>query len=329
MHLCTSNANISAVKVTDHFSQAKDTLVSFEILPPLKGGIMQDIFKMLDPLMEFKPPFIDVTYHREEYIYNIRDSGYYEKIAIRKRPGTVGICAAIMHHYQVDAVPHLICGGFTREETENALIDLNFLNINNVLVLRGDARKFEDKFIPEKEGHAYALDLVKQVNNMNQGKYLDKGIENGSKTNFCIGVAGYPEKHFEAPNFDTDIYYARKKVESGAAYIVTQMFFDNKKYFSYVERCRNAGITVPIVPGLKILSKKYQINSIPRKFFVDLPDALVNELMNAKTDEAVKQIGIEWCVEQCRELKSKAVPCLHFYTMGDWKSTKKTIECVF
>ncbi len=290
---------------------------------------MQDIFRTLDPLMEFKPPFIDVTYHREEYIYNVRESGYYEKIAIRKRPGTVGICAAIMHHYDTDAVPHLICGGFTKEETENALIDLNFLNINNVLVLRGDARKFEDKFVPEKDGHAYALDLVRQVADMNRGIYLDKGIENGSKTEFCIGVAGYPEKHFEAPNFDTDIYFAKKKIEAGASYIVTQMFFDNARYFEYVRKCRDAGIDVPIVPGLKILTKKYQVNSIPRKFFVDLPDDLVNAMRKAKTEKDIKQVGIEWCISQCRELKEKGAPCIHIYTMGDWESTKQTISAVF
>ena len=318
------------MKVTDYFDKYKEqTLVSFEVLPPLKGGSMQAIFDTLDPLMEFKPPFVDVTYHREEYIYNQRDSGYYEKIAIRKRPGTVGICAAIMHRYGVDAVPHLICGGFTKEETENALIDLNFLNINNVLALRGDARKFDAKFIPEEGGHSYALEMVIQLQNMNNGIYLDKGIENGAKTDFCIGIAGYPEKHFESPNFESDIHFTKKKIEAGAAYIVTQMFFDNSKYFEYVEKCRNNGIHVPIVPGLKPLTQKYQLNSIPRNFFINMPEALVKEVAKATTNEAVKEIGIEWTIEQCRELKSKNVPCLHFYTMGDWKTTKRIIEKVF
>lgn len=315
------------MKVTDYFEKNKDnTLVSFEVLPPLKGGSMQAIFDTLDPLMEFKPPFVDVTYHREEYIYNQRESGYYEKIAIRKRPGTVGICAAIMHRYGVDAVPHLICGGFTKEETENALIDLNFLNINNVLALRGDARKFDAKFVPEDGGHAYALDMVEQVSNMNKGIYLDKGIENGSKTDFCVGIAGYPEKHFESPNFESDLYFTKKKVEAGAAYIVTQMFFDNTKYFEYVDRCRAYGINVPIVPGLKPLTKKYQLNSIPRNFFINMPEALVKEVSKAKDSAAVKEIGTEWAIEQSKELKSKKVPCLHYYTMGDWKTTKKIIE---
>lgn len=289
---------------------------------------MQAIFDTLDPLMEFKPPFIDVTYHREEYIYNKRDSGYYEKIAIRKRPGTVGICAAIMHRYGVDAVPHLICGGFTKEETENALIDLNFLNINNVLALRGDARKFETKFIPQDGGHSYALDLVEQIQHMNEGKYLDKGIENGSKTSFCIGIAGYPEKHFESPNVESDLYFTKKKIEAGASYIVTQMFFDTPKYFEYIQRCNDYGIDVPIVPGIKPITKKYQLNSIPRNFFINMPEPLVKEIAKS-SDANVKEIGIEWAVEQCKQLIKNKVPCIHFYTMGDWQTTKKIIEKAF
>jgi methylenetetrahydrofolate reductase (NADPH) len=290
---------------------------------------MQDIFNLLDPLMEFKPPFIDVTYHREEYIYKKQDSGYYEKTAIRKRPGTVGICAAIMHRYEVDAVPHLICGGFNREDTENALIDLNFLEINNVLALRGDALQFDSKFVPEPGGNAYALDLVKQVDDMNHGRYLDENIENGQKTNFCIGIAGYPEKHFEAPNMESDLAFIKKKVEAGADYIVTQMFFDNKKYFEYVESCRNAGIHIPIVPGLKPMTKLYQLSSIPRHFYINLPEDLVSAFLSAKTMEAKRQVGIEWCVAQSQELKAAGVPCLHYYTMGDVDTIKKIAESVF
>ncbi len=317
------------MKVTDYFEAAKDkTLITFEVLPPLKGGSMKAIFDTLDPLMEFKPPFVDVTYHREEYVYRKQASGYYEKTAIRKRPGTVGICAAIMHRYGVDAVPHLICGGFSKEETENALIDLNFLNINNVLALRGDAARFEDKFTPHADGHAFALDLVKQVNGMNEGQYLDPSIQNGEKTDFCIGVAGYPEKHFESPNLDTDIEYLKKKIDAGADYVVTQMFFDNQHYFNFVKACRDAGINVPIVPGLKPITKKYQLTSIPRLFFIDLPSDLVNALHNAKTDEALKQIGIEWCTQQSKELKKFGVPCLHYYTMGDSKTIRSIAEHV-
>jgi len=317
------------MKVTEHFKKANGkTLVSFEVLPPLKGGSMEAIFKTLDALMEFKPPFVDVTYHREEFIYKKRPSGYYEKTAIRKRPGTVGICAAIMHRYGVDAVPHLICGGFSAEETENALIDLNFLGINNVLALRGDARQFEDKFLPEENGHKYALDLVRQIQGMSEGRYLDLNIQNGERMDFCIGIAGYPEKHFEAPNFASDLEYSKLKVEAGAGYIVTQMFFDNSRYFEYVEQCRAIGIEAPIVPGLKPLTKLYQLNAIPRKFFLNLPEPFVHAILKAKDDEAVKQAGIEWCIQQSLELKAAGVPCLHYYTMGDTETIRTIAEAV-
>ncbi|HRN33268.1 MAG TPA: methylenetetrahydrofolate reductase [NAD(P)H] [Saprospiraceae bacterium] len=312
------------MKVTDYIHEAGGkTLISFEILPPLKGGSIQTIFKAMDPLMEFKPPFIDVTYHREEFLYQMQPTGYYQKTSIRKRPGTVGICAAIMHRYGVEAVPHLICGGFNREDTENALIDLHFLGIQNVLALRGDARRFEDKFFPEPEGHHYAVDLIHQITGMNNGSYLDTNIEKGSRTDFCIGVAGYPEKHFESPNLELDIKHLKAKIDAGGNYIVTQMFFDNKMYFDFVKLCRENGITVPIIPGLKPLTKLYQLNSIPRNFYVNLPNDLVREAHKAKTDEDLKQIGIEWCIAQSRELVENNAPCLHFYTMSDAQVVKK------
>ncbi len=318
------------MKVTEFFEQAQGkTLASFEVLPPLKGGSMASIFKLLDPLMEFKPPFIDVTYHREDCIYKETASGYYEKVAIRKRPGTVGICASIMHHYGIEAVPHLLCGGFTREETENALIDLNFLNIQNVLALRGDSRQFEKKFVPTPGGHHYAVDLVRQIHNMNQGRYLDDMIENGQKTDFCIGVAGYPEKHFEAPNMDTDLMYLKAKIDAGAHYIVTQMFFDNKHYFNFVERCREMGINCPIIPGLKPLTKSYQLQSIPRMFHVDIPHELVTEIQKAKNAEAVREAGIAWCIAQSQELKKAGVPCIHYYTMGNAETIRRIVSAVF
>lgn len=318
------------MKVTEHFEKAKGkTLISFEILPPLKGGSIKAIFDTLDPLMEFKPPFVDVTYHREEYVYKMRPSGYYEKTAIRKRPGTVGICAAIMHRYNTDAVPHLICGGFKAEETENALIDLNFLGINNVLALRGDARKFETKFVPEEGGHSYAIDIVNQMMDMNKGKYLDDDITNGAKTEFCIGVAGYPEKHFEAPNLDLDLKYLKDKVDAGADYIVTQMFFDNEKYFNFVNMCRKVGINVPIVPGLKPITKLYQLNSIPRMFSIDMPDDLVKAVTSAKDTKGRIEAGIEWCVAQSKELKERGAPCLHYYTMGDVETIKRIAKEVY
>ncbi len=317
------------MKIIEYFTQTKKTYVSFEVLPPLKGGSMQKIFDTLDPLMEFKPPFIDVTYHREEYIYKRRPSGYYEKTAIRKRPGTVGICASIMHRYDVEAVPHLICGGFTKEDTENALIDLNFLGIQNVLALRGDARKFDGRFIPEEGGHEYAIDLVKQIKEINSGKYLDHYIVDGAKTDFCIGVAGYPEKHFESPNYDLDLIHLKSKIDAGGDYIVSQMFFDNKKYLAFFEKCREIGIDVPIIPGIKPITRPSQLKSLPRLFYINLPLELITELNKYIDDKkAFKQIGIEWCIQQSKELKAAGAPCIHYYTMGDTQTIKQICEAV-
>jgi len=313
------------MKVVEFFKPDK-TLISFEILPPLKGKSIDSINNILDPLMEFNPPFVDVTYHREDYIYKQNDKGYYEKIAIRKRPGTVGICAAIMHKYNIEAVPHLICGGFTKEETEGALIDLNFLGIQNVLLLRGDARKMDSRFIPEEGGHNYAIDLVKQVSNLNEGKYLHEEISNAVKTDFCIGVAGYPEKHFESPNYKVDLDYLKWKVDAGADYIVTQMFFNNSKYFEFVESCRSAGINVPIITGLKPITRGTQVSSLPSIFFTDIPNDLLTEVNRCNNRDDVKRVGVEWTVQQCRELIDFGVPCIHFYTMGDWRTTKAIAE---
>lgn len=317
------------MKITEHLKSAKDTLFSIEILPPLKGKSIQSIFDGIDPLMEFKPAFVDVTYHREEYIYKKRDGGYLEKVSIRKRPGTVGICAAIMNRYNVEAVPHIICGGFTREETENALIDLQFLGIDNVLALRGDSIKTESQFIPEPGGHNYAIDLVKQIKDMNSGLYLDDEMKDASPTDFCMGIAGYPEKHFEAPNLYSDMKWLKAKVDAGADYIVTQMFFDNKKYFEFVDLCRKNDINVPIIPGLKILSSRSQLIALPKIFHIDLPQDLFVELEKCKDDKAVKEIGIKWCIEQSKELKKAGVPCLHYYTMGTSDSTKRVAKEVF
>jgi len=304
------------MKVTDHISQAKETLVSFEVLPPLKGKTITSLYDHLNPLMEFKPSWINVTYHRSETMFKKQMDGTFEKVEVRKRPGTVGICAAIMNHYKIDAVPHLICGGFTRRETEDALIDLNFLGIDNVLVLRGDAAKNEASFEPEAGGNAYALDLLKQVGNLNNGIYQDKDIQNGSKTNFCMGVAGYPEKHFEAPNLEIDLQRLKEKVDAGAEYIMTQMFFDNQKFFDFVKACRALDIHIPIIPGLKPLTSKKQLSVLPRIFHVDIPSALSNDVMKCKTDAEVETVGTEWLIQQSRELKSFGVPVLHYYTLG-------------
>ena len=302
--------------VTGHIKEAKNTLISFEILPPLKGKGINDIYSHLDPLMEFKPSFINVTYHRSETMFKKKTDGRFEKIEVRKRPGTVAICAAIMNHYKVDAVPHLICGGFTKNETEDALIDLNFLGVDNVLVIRGDAPKNETFFEPEPDGHRYAIDLMKQVVDMNNGIYLEEDLKGAVKTGFCIGVAGYPEKHFEAPNMDTDLQYLKAKVEAGADYIITQMFFDNQKYFDFVKRCRDAGIGLAIIPGLKPITTKKQLSVIPRTFHVDIPSELANEIMKCKNDEEAAQAGTEWLIHQSRELKKFGVPVLHYYTLG-------------
>ena len=304
------------MKVTDHIKEAKDTVVSFEILPPLKGKTIESIYNHLDPLMEFKPAFINVTYHRSEQVFKKKADGTFEKVEIRKRPGTVGICAAIMNHYKVDAVPHLICGGFNLQETENALIDLAFLGIDNVLVLRGDAAKNETLFEPEENGHAYALDLLKQTVNLNNGIYLEDDIRNGYKTTFCIGVAGYPEKHFEAPNLDSDLRYLKLKVDAGANYITTQMFFDNNKYFEFVKKCRENNIDIPIIPGLKPITSKKQLSVLPRTFHVDIPTELSSEILKCKTEADVEIVGTEWLLQQSKELKKAGVPVLHYYTLG-------------
>lgn len=317
------------MKLTQKLRESKKTLFSIEILPPLKGKSIQSIYDGIDPLMEFKPAFVDVTYHREEYIYKKREGGYLEKVSIRKRPGTVGICAAIMNKYDVDAVPHIICGGFTREETENALIDLQFLGIDNVLALRGDSIKTEPSFVPEPGGHAYALDLVKQIGEMNKGNYLDDDMTDAAPTNFCIGVACYPEKHYEAPNIVSDLKYLKAKVDAGAEYVVTQMFFDNKKYFDFVKLCREHGITVPIIPGLKILSNRKQITGLPKIFQCDIPQPFYEQLEKCKDDKQIKEVGIQWCIEQSKELVKANVPCLHFYTMGASEATKAVAKEVF
>jgi methylenetetrahydrofolate reductase (NADPH) len=316
------------MKVTDHIENAQETLFSFEILPPLKGKSIQSIYEGIDPLMEFKPKFVNVTYHREEFIYKERENGLLEKIAIRKRPGTVGICAAIMNKYDVDAIPHLICGGFSKEETENALIDLQFLGIDNVLALRGDSIKTESSFRPHKEGHEFAVDLIHQISDMNKGNYMMDDVQL-EPTNFCIGAAGYPEKHFEAMNLETDLLNVKRKVDAGASYIVTQMFFDNSKFFRFVDACRAAGITVPIIPGVKPVKTLTHISFLPKFFHIDYPVELSNELLKCKDNKAVEQVGIEWGIQQSKELKAHGVPCIHYYTMSNSTSVQKIAREVF
>ena len=317
------------MKVIEHINKAKgETQFTFEILPPIKGHHISSIFDNIDPLMEFKPPFIDVTYHREEYVYNDLGNGLLQKKVVRKRPGTVGICAALQNKYNVDAIPHILCGGFTKEVTENLLIDLDFLGINNVVALRGDAIKSETYFNPDKEGHSYASELVNQISDLNKGVYLED-LEISSKTNFCIGVAGYPEKHMEAPNLESDIHFLKKKIKLGADYIVTQMFFDNKKFFDFVEICRKEGINVPIIPGLKPISTLKQLNMLPQRFHCDLPEELIKEVIKCKDNKEVKEVGIEWCMKQSKELKKAGVPFLHYYSMGKSMNIKRIASEVF
>jgi len=306
----------NGMKVIDHINEAKNTLISFEILPPLKGKGIQSLYKHLDPLMEFKPSYINVTYHRSEHVFKKNADGSFQKVVVRKRPGTESICAAIMNKYSVDTVPHLICGGFNVSDTEDALINLNYLGIDNVLVLRGDAAKNETAFLPEPGGHNYACDLLKQVVDLNAGIYQEEELKNTSQTKFCIGVAGYPEKHFEAPNMDSDLQYLKNKVDLGADYIVTQMFFDNEKYYAFVKACREIGITVPIIPGLKPIYSLKQLTLLPKVFHIDLPAVLSNEVAKCKTDAEVEKVGTEWLLHQSRELKKFGVPVLHYYTLG-------------
>ena len=315
--------------VTAHLAKAKDTLVSFEILPPLKGKTITSIYDHLDPLMEFKPSWINVTYHRSETMFKKKTDGTFEKVDVRKRPGTVGICAAIMNHYNIDAVPHIICGGFTKRETEDALIDLQFLGIDNALILRGDAAKNESSFEPEPGGNKYAIDLLKQVGQLNQGIYLDEDILNGGKTDFCMGVAGYPEKHFESPNFEIDLIKTKEKVDAGADYIMTQMFFNNQKFLDYVQACSDMGITVPIIPGLKPITNKKQLTILPRIFHVDIPTDLSNAINKCKTDAECEQVGTEWLIQQSRELKAAGVPVLHYYTLGKPKVIRDVVSAIF
>ena len=318
------------MRVIEHLNKAKGkTLFSFEILPPLKGKSIDSIYESIDPLLEFNPNFINVTYHREEYIYKKREGGYLEKVTIRKRPGTVGICAGIINKYKIDAVPHIICGGFSREETENALLDLQYLGIDNVLALRGDAIKTETTFVPEPGGNKYAVELVEQIIQINKGEFLDGEKFEASTHPFCIGVAGYPEKHFEAPNFKADLNYLKAKVDAGAEYIVTQLFYDNSAYFRFVDACKNEGINVPIIPGLKPIVNKKQLTVLPKIFNIDIPFELYELMDAAQTDAEAKQIGIEWGIAQSKELIAKGVPCLHFYTMGKSEAVKTIAKAVF
>lgn len=316
------------MKVTDKFRKGQ-TLFAFELLPPLKGETISSIYHTVDVLGAYQPAYINITYHREEVKFIEREGGLLERRVVRKRPGTVGISAAIAARYGIDVVPHLICGGFSADETEDALIEMNFLGIDNVLALRGDNVRGEHAFRPHPGGHLHASELVAQIAGMNRGEYLSGEVEHPAPTDFCIGVAGYPEKHAEAPNLQTDIEYLKQKVDAGAHYIVTQMFFDNAKYFDFVARCRREGIEVPIVAGIKPFSTKAQLSLLPQVFGVNIPEELSRAVASAADNAAVRRIGIEWATGQCRELIRQGVPALHFYTMSRPDNVEAVVKAVF
>jgi len=315
--------------VAELIKSSQKTGFSFELLPPLKGNSIAKVFNTIEQLKEFNPLYINITSHRDEMVYKDTSNGLYERKVIRKRPGTVAVAASIQHSYGIKVVPHIICSGFTKSETEYALIDLNFLGIHDILVLRGDNSNKARFRHASEEGNAYALDLVKQVNELNTGQFLDGTLLDAFDTAFSYGVAGYPEKHEEAPNMDSDLYWLKQKVDAGAEYVVTQMFFDNSKYFDFVTRARDMGITVPIVPGLKPVTLLNQLTVLPKIFHVDIPEDFAKELRKCKDDDAVKQVGVEWCIHQAKELMQHNVPILHFYTMMATKSTRKVAEAIF
>jgi methylenetetrahydrofolate reductase (NADPH) len=317
------------MKVIDIIKQSDKTIFSFELLPPLKGQNADKLYKTIEELIEFKPKYINLTAHRDEVEYRALTNGLMEKRIVRKRPGTVAIAASIQHKFGVPVVPHIVCGGFTKEETENMLLDLNFLNIKNVLALRGDGLKSEAVFRPEPEGHSHANDLVKQIVELRKGNYLDPDLKNNTPLDFCIGVAGYPEKHAESPNLDIDLEYLKQKVDVGADYIVTQLFFDNQKYYDFVDRCRAIGITVPIIPGIKPLALMNQITILPKIFSIDIPEEFAKEVRKCKNNEEARQVGTEWAIMQARDLVANKVPCLHIYTYGITDNTRQIAKAVF
>lgn len=316
------------MRVKELINSSASTAFSFEVLPPLKGNGIERVFKTIDRLREFDPKYINITTHRSEYMYKDAGDGLFKRVAVRTRPGTVALAAAIQHKYNITAVPHIICSGFSKNEIEYSLIDLNFLGIHDILVLRGDKAKHDARFIPEPDGHSHAIELQNQVNDFNKGFFVD-GTQTTINTPFSYGVAGYPEKHDEAPNIEQDIKRLKDKVDNGADYVVTQMFFDNAKYFDFVKRCREFGINVPIIPGIKPIVFANQLNVLPKIFHVDLPDALAEELAKCKNDEAAKQVGVEWCTMQAKELKAMGVPSIHFYSLMATESVAQVAKAIY
>jgi len=312
------------MKVTEHLNRAEKPLISFEIIPPLRGGNVGGLLRLIEDLARFEPPFIDITSHGSQVSYEETDTGIQRKVK-RKRPGTIGVCALIQNKYKIDAVPHVLCVGFTREESEDFLIELNYLGIDNVLAVRGDENGFRKPLQYGRSANEYAGDLVSQIAAMNRGRYLEEDILDADPTDFCIGIAGYPEKHFEAPNLATDVSRTKKKVDAGGDYIVTQMFFDNQPYYDFVETCRQAGIAVPIIPGLKIITNKNQLRTLPSRFHCDIPPDFANEIEAAKP-EHVMEVGVEWALKQAQDLLDHGVPSLHFYLMQSSKAINMLLD---
>ena len=312
------------MKVIEHLQKARNPLISYEVIPPKRGGDINLLFSVVQEVIKYNPPFIDVTSHAAEIEYIETKNGIKKKIK-RKRPGTIGISVAIKNNFHIDTVPHILCHGFTREETEDALIELNYLGIENVLAIRGDDTGYEKPIPDHKTQNTYAYELVQQIVNMNKGQYLEEELLDAAPTDFCIGVAGYPEKHFESPNMSTEVKRVIQKVNSGAHYVVTQLFYDNKKYFDFVERCKKAGVNVPIIPGLKVLTHKAHLTNIPKNFYVNIPEELANEVLESKT-EHVTEIGARWSAKQVEELLNKNVPGIHFYIMQSAKPIHKMFE---
>lgn len=311
------------MKVTEHLDRASGPLISFEIIPPLRGGNVQDLLALIEDLIRYRPPFIDITSHPAEVIYEETAQGFQRRVK-RKRPGTLGVCALIQNQWGVDAVPHILCRGFTREETEDFLIELRYLRIDNVLAVRGDDSGYEKPLQFGRSANLYAVDLVRQIADMNRGKYLEEDLLDAEPSDFSIGVGGYPEKHFEAPNLLTDVRRTKEKVDAGADYVVSQMFFDNPAFFRWVEVCREEGIEVPLIPGIKILTSRKQLTSVPRVFHVDIPEALSLEVEKAPAERA-EDVGVEWALEQTRELLDRGVPAIHFYVMQSSRAIQKLL----
>ncbi len=317
------------MKVIDTINKAKSTVFSFELLPPLKGNDVTRLYKTIESLTEFDPKYINLTTHRDEQEFKELTNGTITKRTVRKRPGTVAIAAAIQHKFGIPVVPHILCGGFTKSETEHVLIDLNFLGINNVLALRGDGIKSQHVFTPSENGHSNANELVRQIKNLSKGKYLEQDLKNNTPLDFCIGVAAYPEKHFEAPNMDQDMAYLKQKVNEGADYIVTQMFFDNQIYYDFVDKCRKAGITIPIIPGIKPINMKNQLTVLPKLFSIDLPQELASELGKCKNNEEARRVGTEWAIHQSKDLVANNAPSLHIYTYGISDNVGEIVKAAF